>query len=243
MIFKCHLTIKRFILFLFLFISPCLSAAAGSDFSQLPVSSWYNSLWAYAVYLFLIWLIIFLTMRIHLRNQQRRIRKQKEADRHAEEVRLQEMRQEMLEQELKNKTHELMLQTSLLVRKSRIMHELLEELENQKETMGERYPNKLYRRMKNMIEGSLNDQNDWLAFETYFNNAHHDFIQRLQQQYDELTPADIRICCLIRMNLSTKEIASVLNISVRAVELRRYRLRKRMNLDGDVSLPDYLIGF
>ena len=93
------------------------------------------------------------------------------------------------------------------------------------------------------MEDALNDQADWLQFETYFNSAHHDFMDRLRQQYADLTTGDLRICCLLRMNLSTKEIASLLNVSIRAIEVRRYRLRKRMNLDNDTNLVDFLLKF
>ena len=68
-------------------------------------------------------------------------------------------------------------------------------------------------------------------------------MDRLRQQYADLTTGDLRICCLLRMNLSTKEIASLLNVSIRAIEVRRYRLRKRMNLDNDTNLVDFLLKF
>ena len=103
----------------------------------------------------------------------------------------------------------------------------MEELEKQKETLGERYPNKLYIRMKTLMEETLNNQADWVLFESYFNSTHQNFPDRLRQRYSDLTTGALRICCLLRMNLSTKEIASLMHVSVRALALRRYRLRKR----------------
>jgi DNA-binding NarL/FixJ family response regulator len=147
----------------------------------------------------------------------------------------------MLETELQNKNNELTLQTSALVKRNQSIQTLLEELEQQKEALGTRYPTKFYTRMRTLMEETLNDQADWLQFESYFSSAHQNFIERLRQQYSDLTTGDFRICCLLRMNLSTKEIASLMNISVRAVELRRYRLRKRMMLDGDTNLVDFLM--
>lgn len=97
--------------------------------------------------------------------------------------------------------------------------------------------------MKSLMEESLNDQADWLLFESHFNSAHQNFIDRLRQQYSDITTGDLRICCLLRMNLSTKEIASLLNVSIRAIELRRYRLRKRLSLDGDTNLIDFLMNY
>lgn len=123
------------------------------------------------------------------------------------------------------------------------MSSLLEKLEQQKKELGTAYPDKMYRKLRSEIESGLNDQEDWNAFETYFNEAHRDFTERLRNEFPDITPGDIRTCCLLRMNLSTKEIASLLNTSVRAVELRRYRLRKRMGLDGETNLTNFLIQY
>ena len=97
--------------------------------------------------------------------------------------------------------------------------------------------------MKALMEETLNDQADWVLFESYFNSAHQNFMDRLRQQYVDITTGDLRICCLLRMNMSTKEIASLMNVSVRAIELRRYRLRKRLGLEGDTNLVDFLMKF
>lgn len=166
-----------------------------------------------------------------------------EAERQAEQQRLQQMKSEMLETELQNKNNELTLQTTALVKRNEAIQALLEELDKQKETLGDRYPNKLYTRLRSLIESTLNDQADWVQFETYFNSAHQNFMDRLRQQYADITAGDLRICCLLRMNLSTNEIASLMNVSVRAIELRRYRLRKRLALDGDTNLVDFLMNY
>jgi DNA-binding CsgD family transcriptional regulator len=160
-----------------------------------------------------------------------------------EQQRTQQLKNERLEAELENKKNELMKQSSILTRKGVVMQALLEELEHQKESLGDRYPASLYMRMRSMMEKVLNDNSDRVAFETYFNSAHQNFIERFRRQYTGITTGDLRICCLLRMNLSTKEIASTLNISIRAVELRRYRLRKRIGLESDTNLADFLISF
>jgi DNA-binding CsgD family transcriptional regulator len=155
----------------------------------------------------------------------------------------QQLKNEMLEAELENRKNELLKQTSALTRKRMIMDRLLEELEYQKNQLGDRYPAKLYVRMRSLIEKELNGRDDRIAIETYFSSAHQNFIERFREQYADITTGDLRICCLLRMNLSTKEIASILHISVRAVELRRYRLRKRIGLDSETNLVDFLLNF
>lgn len=204
---------------------------------------WYNTVWAYAAYILLAWLGGQELLRLYLRNMRREEQRRQEEERQEEEKRLQRMRSEMLEAELQNKTNELTLQTSALVKRNQAIRSFLDELEKQKETLGDRYPNKLYAKLKTLMEEALNDQADWLQFETYFNSAHQNFMERLRQRYADITTGDLRICCLLRMNLSTKEIASLMNVSVRAVELRRYRLRKRLSLDGETNLVDFLMNF
>lgn len=203
----------------------------------------YNTIGAWIIYIFLIGIIAKFTLGYHLKNLHKEELARQKAERQAEEQKLQQMKSDMLEAELQNKNNELSLQTSALVKRNQAIQKLLDELERQKETLGDRYPNKLYNRMKNLMEESLNDQADWLLFESHFNSAHRNFIERLRQQYSDITTGDLRICCLLRMNLSTKEIASLLNVSVRAIELRRYRLRKRLSLDGETNLTDFLMSF
>lgn len=204
---------------------------------------WYNTIWAWLIYIIATALIAKYTLSYHLKNLQREEKSKLDAKRQAEEQKIQEMKSKMLEAQLQNKNNELSLQTSALVKRNQAVQKLLDELEHQKEILGDRYPNKLYARMKSLMEESLNDQADWVLFETHFNSAHRNFIDRLRQQYDDITTGDLRICCLLRMNLSTKEIASLLNVSVRAIELRRYRLRKRLSLDGDTNLIDFLMNY
>lgn len=204
---------------------------------------WYNTIGAWIVYIFLIAMIAKFILGYHLKNLRKEELARQKEERQAEEQKIQQMKSEMLEAELQNKNNELSLQTSALVKRNQAIQKLLDELERQKETLGDRYPNKLYNRMKTLMEESLNDQADWLLFESHFNSAHQNFIERLRQQYSDITTGDLRICCLLRMNLSTKEIASLLNVSIRAIELRRYRLRKRLLLDGDINLTDFLMSF
>jgi hypothetical protein len=148
-----------------------------------------------------------------------------------------------LRAELEDKTNELAKQSSALSNKTSMVKTLLEELDKQKESLGDRYPPSLYLKMRSLLEKAAGDDGDRIAFEAYFDSAHQDFIGRLRKEYALVTPGDIRLCCLLRMNLSTKEVASILSVSVRAVELRRYRLRKRLGLPPHINLVDFLIGF
>ena len=205
--------------------------------------AWYNTMWAYLFYALLLGVAMQVGLRVRLRNLKRKEQAKLEAERLEEQQRLQQLKSEMLEVELKNKSNELTLQTTALVKRNEAIQSFLKELDEQKSTLGDRYPNKLYNRLRKLMEDGLNDQADWLQFESYFNNAHHNFMERLRQRYADITMGDLRLCCLLRMNLSTKEIASLLNVSVRAIEIRRYRLRKRLMLESDTNLVDFLLKF
>lgn len=210
-------------------------------FEVLP--PWYESIWAFFAYFILFFIALHLIISNYVKSQWKKEQLRLELERRAEQQKIQQMQNEILEKELQNKKNELMKQTSVLASKGIAVNKLLDELDEQRRTLGERYPNKLYQRMRALMEDIMNDQNDWQAFEAYFNSAHQNFIDRFRQQYEDITTGDLRLSCLLRMNLSTKEIASLLNISIRAVELRRYRLRKRIGLASDKNLTDFLINF
>ena len=205
--------------------------------------SWYNTVWAWLAYIALAWFLVQTVLRYNLKNLHKEEQAKAEAERQAEQQQMQILKNRMLETELQNKNNELTLRTTALIKRNQAVQSLLEELEKQKEALGERYPNKLYNRMKTLMEETLDNQADWVLFESYFNSTHQNFMDRLRQQYSDLTAGDLRICCLLRMNLSTKGIASLMNVSVRAIELRRYRLRKRLELEGDTNLVDFLMRF
>jgi AraC family chitin signaling transcriptional activator len=75
----------------------------------------------------------------------------------------------------------------------------------------------------------------------HFNDVHHQFIQRLRDKHPDLTKSNLQLCLFIRLNINTKEIADIMNITVRGVEKSRYRLRKKLGLSSTDSITDYLL--
>ena len=90
-------------------------------------------------------------------------------------------------------------------------------------------------------DGTRRDLEDWEFFEKAFNNADKDFLKKVKKAHPTLTHNDLRLCAFLRLNLLSKEIAPLLNISVRSVEIKRYRLRKKMNLSRDESIVDHFV--
>ncbi|MBD0259794.1 MAG: hypothetical protein ICV83_29095, partial [Cytophagales bacterium] len=93
------------------------------------------------------------------------------------------------------------------------------------------------------IDKSISSDADWHRFEMNFNLVHGDFIKRLLHQYPSLTPQEVKLSAYLRLNLNTKEIAQLMNISIRGVEISRYRLRKKLNLVRDDNLTEFVLKF
>ena len=95
-------------------------------------------------------------------------------------------------------------------------------------------------RLITQINNNIDHDKDFEIFQSNFNLIHKDFFHLLDNKYPNLTRNDKILCAYLKMNLTSKEIAPLLNISIRGVEVSRYRLRKKMNLDKDLNLSDFL---
>jgi len=98
--------------------------------------------------------------------------------------------------------------------------------------------------LKKMIKVLSEDDKmdkDWEHFAQHFDKVNSDFVVSLKEKHPTITGNELKLCAYLRMNLSTKEIAQLMNISVRGVEISRYRLRKKLHIPSEKSLFDYLI--
>jgi len=211
---------------------------------------WYLSTGAYILYVIL-FLSSVLTIRLYLsrrrwkalgedleKNQQKIIN-----DRENAEKEIVKLNNEKLQSRIENKSAQLASNTMAMMRKNNLLNSLKDELLKQQEELGEKLPGKYYRKLIKLIEEGIEDEYEWEIFEQLYNEAHGDFFKRLKDSYPQLTPSDLRLCAYLRMNLSSKEIAPLLNISVRGVEERRYRLRKRLEISSDTNLTELIMTF
>ena len=95
--------------------------------------------------------------------------------------------------------------------------------------------------LKAKIRNSYTFDNDWQVLKTHFEEVHPDFFKTLSKKHPELSQNDLKLCAYFRINLSTKDIARLLNISDRSVQTARYRMKKKMNLDTDTDLMNYIL--
>lgn len=199
-------------------------------FEVLP--PWFVSSFALISYVITL-VIVLLVFRSWGIRQTRRKEQQEHEKREKEIIRL---RNSKLRNEIEFKSKELANSTMSIIRKNEFLLELKTIIEKQKSELGTRYPDKYFNYLNKKIDNNISNQDDWQVFESNFERAHEQFFAKIIETFPELTPSDLRLCAYLRMNLSSKEIAPLLGISVRGVENHRYRLRKKMNLDHDDSL-------
>lgn len=211
---------------------------------------WYLSVPAYIFYSLLITCAIIL-LRLYVRRRLQKhkellIKREQDKARQQKEQAEQEiirLSHEKLQAEMAHKNSQLANSTISIIKKNEILIEIDSELENLKSELGYRMPNKYYDRLKKLISHNIENEHDWEMFENLFDQAHANFFKRLKTEFPTLTPSDLRLCAYLRMNLSSKEIAPLINITIRGVEERRYRLRKRLNLPPEHNLTDYILSY
>jgi DNA-binding CsgD family transcriptional regulator len=146
-------------------------------------------------------------------------------------------RNEKLSQDVEKKNKELAVSTMNLLKKDELLKIIKEDLKNTSEDSSSR-------RIKSVISSinkEVTNDNTWNVFKDAFDKADNDFIKNIKEKHPTLTPNDLRLCAYLRLNLSSKEIAPLLNISVRSIEIKRYRLRKKMDLPHEQSLVEYIL--
>lgn len=193
---------------------------------------------SYVIFFLLLLLLIHWLNRKHYKKQRQQILRKKERELEIKELenqkQLMQFNNKNLQQDIDNKNRELGMSTMNLIKKNELLNEIKVELDKIKK-LDE------LKSVKKLINKNLNTSDDWKLFEEAFNNADKDFLKNAKKAHPELTSNDLRLCAYLRLNLSSKEIAPLLNISPRSVEVKRYRLRKKMNLDHNVNLTNYIL--
>jgi DNA-binding CsgD family transcriptional regulator len=153
------------------------------------------------------------------------------------EQQLMKLRNEQLSLDVNNKSRELALSTMSLIKKDELLSLIKEDLKKTSDEASSRS----IKSVITTINKNISDDNTWNVFKEAFDTADKDFLKKVKQAHQSLTPNDLRLCAYLRLNLSSKEIAPLLNISVRSVEIKRYRLRKKMDLPHETGLVEYIL--
>lgn len=217
----------------------------------------YRSKMAYAAYILLI-VSIFVGNIIYFRRRIERARR-REKLRHEKKMitREQEYKEESLQaekeiellknekliNEIKHKNKELANSTMHLIQKNKFLSSIKNEINNLVESNIDNSQKSVFKRLLRHIDKDINNEKYWKVFDDYFDEVHQDFLTRMKEKHKNLTPKELRLCAYLRMNLSSKEIAVLMNISIRGVEVSRYRLRKKLEIERDINLTEYILNF
>ena len=216
---------------------------------------WYRSFYANIIYFlislglifFSFWMVI---KRIEVSKRKERLKhlqsyRQKEQEYKREaliaEKKIINLKNEKLRIEMIHRDKELANQTMDLIRKNKFLVKIKEELEKLKNSSSDSSLKDKITTLITKIDKDIDHKKQWEVFETAFDEVHEDFISRLKSKFPNLTPKELKLCAYLRMNISTKEIAPLMNISVRGVEICRYRVRKKLDIDRDQNLTRMII--
>ncbi len=171
-----------------------------------------------------------------MQHQQITAEQQREVD--ASKAALTDVLQEKLEADIQFKNKELAIATMHLVQKGEILQTVQENLNQILEKSTNPAVKKDVQQLLNLLNFDATLNEDWAQFAYHFDQVHVDFLKRLREKHPQLSNIDHKLCAYLKMNLATKEIAPLMNISVRGVEASRYRLRKKLGLPNDANLID-----
>lgn len=215
---------------------------------------WYQTVWAYAVYIIIGLLMVYgvvIMVKRKIRREREKTQAEEKEKRKVLELEISRIKLErekeeikkdkdLLEEDVIHKSKELANYTMLLVKKRELLSDIHEELKEIKEAVRNDASRQKLRDLLKKINFNLADEEHLQVFESNFERVHHEFFTELKTNFPDLTQKELRLCAFVRMNLTNKEIASILNISVRGVETARYRLRKRLSLNHEEDMAGFL---
>ncbi|WP_027395387.1 hypothetical protein [Aquimarina latercula] len=216
----------------------------------------YRTSWAYCFYILLIGgmlLIARFVNRYKMKKQKKKLlelkeeklKKQEEehkAQKLEQERRIIELKNSKLESEVKAKSRELTQIAYVNLNKNKILKKIRDKIVKIQESPNSRSHDSNYMDLKRLVEYYITDKESKI-FKINFDKSHQEFYERLSKQYPSLTSKDLRLCAYLKMNLSSKEIAPLLGISPQSVDVNRHKLRKKLELDPESNLTNFLMIF
>ena len=203
--------------------------------------------WYLSTYAKLSYFILFLAMALGINYLYTSIykgRKQKILEKNEQEMQYLKLRgeqelmkekNERLKTEIEAKNKELAVTAMSIVKKNEFLIEVRDELNNKNADQEN------LDKMVDAINTEIENEESWEMLKNAFENVDKDFIRDIKRRHPSLTPNDLKLCTYLRLNMNSKEIASMMNVSVRSMETKRYRLRKKMDLTHDENLVEYIL--
>lgn len=218
------------------------------SFEILP--PFYESKLAFIIYSLIIVFLVILGIIIFkrwLKKHKERVEKREREKREREVLKSQQeymdLKNKSLQTELYYKNVQLANYAVITGNKNDLLIKIKNNIRRQKNELKNHIPESFLKKQIDLLDQHISNEDEWKTFEGYFDQIHQDFFKKLISQYPDLTQSDLKLCAYLRLNLSSKEIAPLLNISIRGVEARRYRLRRRLNFEHDKNLVEFLLKF
>lgn len=209
----------------------------------------YLSYLAFFIYIVVLVAVTYFITRYRAALTMEARRKEYEAEKVKQDLKVMEQQriidrqqQQLLESELSNKGKEIASLALDVFTKDRAI-ESLREIVGKHHSGGKLHQADIDSLLKQINTSNLQNKEFWDLYQANFDLIHENFFRNLRQRYPALTPSDLKFCAFLRLNLSTKDIANITNLTIRGVEAARYRLRRKLALPEGTSLVDFFIDF
>lgn len=220
-------------------------------YSFTVLSPWYRSGFAYSIYsVFIFGFFVFgyrwqkkkfLLQKERFEKQQKQTEYLYQLELEKNEKEIVKLRNEKLEAEIEHKNSELATSAMHLVQKREMIGRIRSALTCSVKKMEASAVSEEFKKLLKILGEDNKIDDSWEHFAHHFDKVHSDFLVLLKKKYPVLTAGELKLCAYLRMNLSNKEIAQLINISVRGVEIARYRLRKKLGLSKEINLFEFLL--
>ncbi len=212
-----------------------------SNFSFEVLTPWYVTNLAKISYLILILISLTLLPLIQRKKHRKEkliIYEKKELALKIKDEEITKLEHEKLKTELDSKNDQLTTITMHLVKNNDFIKDIQNNIVS---SLNQVDSKKELKRIIKTIDKELSNNDSWDQFAYHFDQVHGNYLKKLSEKNIKLSPREIKLAAFLRMNMSSKEISKMLNITSRGVELARYRLRKKLKLEREQNLVEYLI--
>ncbi|MEY3435633.1 MAG: hypothetical protein RL335_89, partial [Bacteroidota bacterium] len=217
-----------------------------SSYSFTIAAPWYKTYWAYFFYAIFFLFITYLTnkwqkrkidqQRLRFEEEQKKINILHQLEIEKNEKEIIQLKNEKLQNDILLKTRELADTSLHLAERSEALLKVKDELQKLYIKTGDNHD---IRKTLHLLHDIEKNNNNWEIFAKHFDEVSNDFLKKMKLKFPTLTNNDLKICAYLQLNLSSKEISQLMNISVRGVEINRYRLRKKLNITGNQSFNTF----
>jgi len=207
---------------------------------------WYKTRIAYTLYILFTFLTIYFLMKWQKKKYQEAHAQQKylhDLEIASSEQEIIRLKNEKLEAEVTFKDKELTAMTLHLIQRGEVLNSLKDSIKKGILKKNKDSAELDFKPLLRIIREAERTEEDWEHFSAHFNHVNAFFFEKLREEYPEITQNELKLCAYLKMNLTSKEIAQLMNITIKAVEVSRYRLRKKLQLSSDINLNNFLYNF